>query len=283
MTYPVIEVEDLGKHFILERPLYMQVFAPFAARKTIHALRDISFSLDVGEILGVVGPNGAGKTTLLRILADLLEPDHGRVRLLGKEINRKHQTRAYTGYVPSDERSFFWRLTGEQNLHFFARLYGVPGVQARCRISKLLEFFSLETKAAQLFRDYSAGMRKKLALIRALIHQPKVLLLDEATNSLDPPSIKRTISFVRDYVSAESGCACVWSTHRLEEIVELCDKLLVIDNGHMSFFGSVSDLKHECNDQTDHHTNKEQHDSSHGYRVMLRAVELSIEEDRGHG
>jgi len=280
MTYPAIEVENLTKDFTVERPLYRQLISPFGARRTVHALRDVSFSLEAGEILGVVGPNGAGKTTLLRILADLLEPDAGRVRLLGQDVKIRGRARADIGYVPSDERCFFWRLTGEENLHFFARLYGLPRVQAQSRITELLEFFSLQTKARQLFRDYSTGMRKKFALIRALVHRPRILLLDEATNSLDPPSTNKTISLVRQCVSAESGCACVWSTHRLEEIVELCDKLLVLDNGSVDSFGSVSEIRRKCGEKEGRHSDKVWPNSSHKRRALLRAVELSVEEDQ---
>jgi ABC-2 type transport system ATP-binding protein len=246
MTSIVVEVKDLKKLFVVDRPLYEQFFAPFAAKKKICALKGVSFSIRSGEILGVVGPNGAGKTTLLRILANLLEADDGYVRLCGQELNNECRLRANIGYVSSDERSFFWRLTGKQNLEFFALLYGIRKPAARKRIAKLLGKFALEEKAAELFRDYSTGTRKKFALVRALIHQPRILLLDEVTNSLDAPSAQSVKALVREYASAQNGCAAVWSTHRFEEIGEVCDKVVVISEGRMKFLGDASDQKGRC-------------------------------------
>ncbi len=246
MISTIVEAQDLEKYFVVDRPLYEQFFAPFAAKKMICALKGVSFSIRSGEILGVVGPNGAGKTTLLRILANLLEADDGYVRLCGQKLNNECHLRANIGYVSSDERSFFWRLSGKQNLEFFARLYGIRKPAARKRIAKLLGQFALEEKAAELFRDYSTGTRKKFALIRALIHQPRILLLDEVTNSLDSPSAQSVKALVREYASAQHGCAAVWSTHRFEEIGEVCDKVLVISEGRMKFLGDANDQKGRC-------------------------------------
>lgn len=247
MTSPVVEARELKKYFVKDRSLHEQVFAPFAAKRMVCALKGISFSVEPGKILGIVGPNGAGKTTLLRILADLLEPDSGWVALCGQRLTKRRcYLRSKIGYVSSDERSFFWRLTGKQNLEFFARLYGVSRIETPERIRAMLDMFALWEKANHLFRDYSTGIRKKFALARALIHQPKVLLLDEVTNSLDFPSARSVKSLVREYVSNQNGCGGVWSTHRFEEIGEICDKVLVINKGRVKFFGSVSDLKSKC-------------------------------------
>lgn len=243
MNSHILQVRDVTKRFEVERPIHRQILSPFAGGQRITALREVSFSTKPKEILGVVGPNGAGKTTLLRILADLLQPDDGLVRLCGQELGKKrHHLRGKIGYVSSDERSFFWRLTGEQNLDFFSRLYGLSGSEAGRRITVLLRLFDLQEKAKQLFRDYSSGTRKKFALIRAMLHQPPLLLLDEVTNSLDPPSAQSVKSFVRDYVCGADNRTGVWSTHRLEEIAEICDKVLMIDKGTIWFYGSVEDF-----------------------------------------
>jgi ABC-2 type transport system ATP-binding protein len=281
MSLIIVESRDIGKSFAVHRPIYQQVFDPFAPTQRIHALEGINFAIKQGEILGVVGPNGAGKTTLLRILAGLLEPDKGLVRLCGQKLNGAPHLRGKIGYVPSDERSFFWRLTGKQNLEFFGRLYGMPRPESQGRINELLKLFALEHKASHLFRDYSTGTRKKFALIRALVHRPKIVLLDELTNSLDVSSTQSVKSFVREYVASQSGCAGVWSTHRLEEIVEVCDKLLVIDKGRVSFFGSISDLKNCSDGKTGDSKDGPPGDSSTSsckYRLLLKAVELSITE-----
>ena len=247
MTTTIVEARDLKKFFVLDRSLLEQVFTPFAAKRSVCVLNGICFSVEPGKILGIVGPNGAGKTTLLRILADLLEPDSGWVALCGQRMNsNKYSLRSKIGYVSCEERSFFWRLTGRQNLEFFARLYGVPKTEIHKKIRAMLNMFALERKADQLFRDYSTGMRKKFALARALIHQPNILLLDEITNSLDPQSTQSIKAIVRDYVSSRKECCGVWSTHRLEEIGEICDEVLIINEGCAKYFESVSELTKRC-------------------------------------
>ena len=240
----ILEVTDVTKRFVVARPLHKQLLAPLAGRKKIVAIDNISFTMEAGEILGVVGPNGAGKTTLLRILADLLEPDAGAVVVCAERLGRgRHRLRSKIGYVSSDERSFFWRLTGRQNLEFFSSLYGLSRSHVSQRIAALLDAFELQDKAGQMFRDYSSGIRKKFSLIRAVVHEPRLLLLDEVTNSLDPPSAHAVKSFVRRYVSDRGARAVVWSTHRLEEIAEVCDKVLMIDRGKTWFYGPAAEFQ----------------------------------------
>jgi ABC-2 type transport system ATP-binding protein len=244
MSLPVVEVRNLSKWFP-RRPAWRPwAGAPLLRAERFYALRDVSLAVGPGEILGVAGPNGAGKTTLLRLIADLLEAQTGSVRLGGRELaGLGPLARRNIGYVSNDERSFFWRLTGKQNLEFFGRLYGLSRTQVRRRIDDLLEGFSLQEQACQLFRDYSSGTRKKLAIMRALLHEPALILLDEATNSLDPPSARRVKSLVRDYVSAGPARAAIWSTHRLEEIGEICDNVLVINHGCVEFLGPACESR----------------------------------------
>lgn len=238
-----IKVQGLEKYFAVDHPLFRQFLKPFAAKQKICALREVSFSIEAGEILGVVGPNGAGKTTLLRILADILEADGGMVSICGQMLGKNNfRIRSRIGYVSSDERSFFWRLTGRENLEFFARLYGLSAGQAKRRTAVLIKQFGFENKADQLFRDYSAGMRKKVSVMRALLHEPSLLLLDEVTNSLDPGSAKMVKEMVRRYVSEQKGCAAVWSTHRLEEISQICDRVVMIDSGRIVSGGFTEDF-----------------------------------------
>lgn len=271
MMPSIVEAADLKKYFAVDRSLYEQVLAPFAPKKVVRALEGVTFDIGSGEILGIVGPNGAGKTTLLRILANLLEADRGRVKLCGQELNNKCHVRAHIGYVSCDERSFFWRLSGKQNLEFFAGLYGLGQQLARKRIAQLLDKFGLEEKAAELFRDYSTGTRKKFALARALIHQPRVLLLDEVTNSLDVPSAQSVKALVREYASVQPGRAAVWSTHRFEEIGEICDKVLVISEGRMKFFGTINDLKGRGDDKNCHLGDENMHEEVTRYMNTIFA------------
>jgi ABC-2 type transport system ATP-binding protein len=253
MTRAVAEVRDLYKYFAVAQPLHKQLRAPLASQPRLCALRKVSLRVAPGEILGVIGPNGAGKTTLLRVLADLLDADEGWVAICGQRLTRKNgHIRRQIGYVSSDERSFFWRLTGRQNLEFFATLYGISRAKATKRIHDILDSFALIEKAQELFRDYSSGTRKKFAVARGLLHRPRIILLDEVTNSLDPPSARRVKSLVRDYVSSDPARAALWSTHRLEEIAEVCDKAIIMSQGQVDFFGPVGELTDEHGRMTDY-------------------------------
>jgi ABC-2 type transport system ATP-binding protein len=239
----IVEVENLHKVFVAAKPLHKQFITPLERGVRVDAIKDVSFAIKSGQILGIVGPNGAGKTTMLRIMADLLEPTTGVVRLCGKVLNTANRDLCRRiGYVSSDERSFFWRLTGRENLEFFGRLYGLSSKEARTRTQELITEFSFAAKADQLFRDYSAGMRRKIAIMRALVHLPAVLLFDEATNSLDPQSAAMVKRAVRAYVSNTKSCAAAWSTHRLEEISEICDRVITIDAGMICYDGKIHDF-----------------------------------------
>ena len=253
MTSAVIEVKNVIKHFAIDRPLNKQLLNPLGSGKKICAVDNVSFSVEPGEIVGLVGPNGAGKTTLLRILADLLKPDSGEINLCGHTlgVNSRH-VRSKIGYVSSDERSFFWRLTGRENLKFFGRLYELSHRQVKMRTSELIQQFYFEEKADRLFKDYSAGMRKKVSVMRALLHKPIVLLLDEVTNSLDPASAKMVKALVREYVSKDNCCAAVWSTHRLEEIAQICDQVVTIESGRIRRQGLTRDFKIDHGNSSDY-------------------------------
>ena len=237
----LLDVQNVTKRFEIARSLLDLGRAPFQPARTICAVEHINLTVQSGEIVGLVGQNGAGKTTLIRILADLLEPDTGHVALQGDRYHeKKYNVRRNIGYVSSDERSFFWPLSGRDNLTFFARLYEVPQDRTRERIERLLDRFGLCDKASEPFRSYSSGTKKKFTLIRALLHEPNLLLLDEVTNSLDSESASSTKSMVREYVAARADRCALWSSHRLEEIGEICDKLLILDRGKVAYQGPAS-------------------------------------------
>jgi ABC-2 type transport system ATP-binding protein len=220
----------------MDRPIVKQIIYPSGRGKKVMALDRIDFEVESGRILGVVGANGAGKTTLLRILANVLSASIGEVLICGKVLKSSDASlRRSIGYVSSDDRSFFWRLSGRQNLDFFGRLYGLHGSRLKKRITEVLQTFNFTDKADVSFKDYSAGMRKKMSLMRAMLHRPVVLLLDEVTNSLDIESCKMVKESVRDYISNDNQCAAIWSTHRLEELDEVCDNVLGLDCGRIKF------------------------------------------------
>jgi len=241
----VIEVENIGKTFKLNKPLAKQLFSLFSRFEKFYALKNISFSIEAGQVLALVGANGSGKTTLIRIIADLLLADYGAVTLAGQDVKSNScRIRKKIGYVSSDERSFFWRLSGKENLEFFGCLYGLSSGVLKERIDCCLAEFDFEKESRKLFRDYSAGMRKKLAVIRALLHQPEILLLDEVTNSLDPESAEKIKSIIKKYVSASPNRAVIWSTHRFEEINQLCDQVMMIKQGQAAFLGEAKEFSH---------------------------------------
>ncbi len=257
----VLETFNLTKTYRKELPLYKQFFSPFVKKQKILALDSVSISIESGKILGIVGPNGAGKTTLLRILANLLDADMGTVKMFDQILNGDSSLRTNIGYVSNDERSFFWRLTGKQNLEFFSKLYGMSKSAANARIEVLLDWFDLSKKAGERFGDYSNGTKKKFSLVRAMIHQPKILLLDEVTNSLDPISAENVKLLVREYITHHQGCCALWSTHRFEEVCEICDKILVLHNGQNKFFGKPLDLLNKFESEVIHTDIKNKNDS----------------------
>lgn len=176
------------------------------------ALDDVHLVLDTGESVALVGPNGAGKSTLLRVLATLVLPDSGIARVLGHDVVRDPAAvRRSIGVTTSDDRSFFWRLSGRDNLRFFATLQGVPDDVARRRIDELLERLGLTDAADRRFSGYSSGMRQRLSLARALLHQPPVLLLDEPTANLDLEHRGQVFAILKDTLATGRVTALIAS------------------------------------------------------------------------
>jgi ABC-2 type transport system ATP-binding protein len=199
--------------------------------------------LDVGSglIFGLLGPNGAGKTTTLRMIAGILEPDAGTVELGGHDIVRDpHAARALLGFVP-DRPFVYEKLTGAELLRFTAGLYGLDGPDVEARIDELLELWDLAPWRDQLIESYSHGMRQKIIISSALVHRPKVLVVDEPMVGLDPRSARLLKDLLRSY--ADAGGTAMVSTHTLELAETLCDRLAVIDRGRIVAQGTLDDLR----------------------------------------
>jgi ABC-2 type transport system ATP-binding protein len=204
---------------------------PFA-RKRIEVLKAVSFTVPSGSITGLLGPNGAGKTTLLRILATSVLPDGGAARILGSDVTRHTaQVRARLGFVLSEERSFFWRLTARQNLKFFAVLANMDTGAVLERIRELSDLLRLEKELDKPFRDLSTGMRQRLGIARALLHDPEVLLIDEPTRGLDPGAAQRTRRFIKETLSKQMNKSVLLATHNMEEARQLCDRIAFLKDG----------------------------------------------------
>lgn len=227
----ILEIENLSKSFSPNRSLRECFVWPFKKRGPIEVLKNINIKIPQGKIFGLVGANGSGKTTLIKLVAGLLTADYGIIEILPNSTKKRSKL---IGYIPSDERSFFWRLSGLENLLFFAKLHGMSKKDALEQIDKYLDYFDLQYLTDQPFKNYSSGTKKKFSLIRGLIHRPRLLLIDEATNTLDRQSASRTLKLVENYIAENPGSTAIWSTHRHDELNAICDKSIEIKNGNLT-------------------------------------------------
>jgi ABC-2 type transport system ATP-binding protein len=206
-------------------------------------LEELNLKIAEGELFGLLGPNGAGKTTLIKILCGLILPTAGVAWVFGHDVQREEQAvRELVGLASADERSFYWRLSGQQNLEFYASLYGVPSWQRGRRIEEVLHKVGLASEANIRFQNYSTGMRQKLAIARGLLGQPRVLFADEPTKSLDPLSARAVRSLLREEVD-KAGRTIVLATHNMEEAEAICDRVAILNHGHLIASGSVQELR----------------------------------------
>lgn len=211
---------------------------PFRRAVKIPALAGVDLRVGAGEAVALVGRNGAGKTTLLKILGALVLPDGGRARVCGLDVvSRSRDVRAAIGLVTGDERSLYWRLTGAQNLALFGALYNVPPGELREKTARALADFGLGTHADVPVRSYSSGMRQRLMLARALLHEPRVLLMDEPNRAADPVLQGEFLARVRDDIAGRMKRAVLLATHNLEEAVSLGGRVAVIEKGKIVYSG----------------------------------------------
>jgi ABC-2 type transport system ATP-binding protein len=208
------------------------------------AVREVDLEIEKAQIFGLLGPNGAGKTTTLRMIAGILRPDSGRVFVDGHDnVTEPIAARRVMGFVP--DRPFVYdKLTGAELLRFTAGLYGLDGAGVEARIDELLELWDLAPWKDQLVESYSHGMRQKLIISSALVHRPRVLVIDEPMVGLDPRSAWLLKDVLRTF--ADAGGTALVSTHTLELAESLCDRLAVIDRGQIVASGSMDDLRREA-------------------------------------
>ena len=205
------------------------------------AVRELSFSVSRGEIFGFLGHNGAGKTTTVRLLNGVLAPSAGEMRVLDlSPVGEGPRLRRFTG-VLTETPSLDERLTGRENLTIYADLYGVPKGDVAQRTSRLLEMFELAERADERVAAYSKGMRQRMALARALLHEPQILFLDEPTSGLDPVATRRVHELIRR-LSRDEGRTVFLCTHNLNEAQALCDRLAVMEHGSLVAVGTPAEL-----------------------------------------
>ena len=187
-----IETRDLTKSFVLYRG-FLDAIRRSGNRDILTTLDRVNIKVQEGEVYGLLGPNGAGKSTLIKILCTLILPSEGEAYVNGYDVVKEgQQARESLGFVTTDERSFYWRLSGRENLQFFATLYNLPQSVVRSRTEELLDVVRLKHRADEPFYSYSAGMKQQMAIARGLLNDPAVLFMDEPTRSLDPGAARRS-------------------------------------------------------------------------------------------
>jgi ABC-2 type transport system ATP-binding protein len=208
----------------------------------IEAVRGIDFQVPEGELFGLLGPNGAGKTTTIKMLITLLIPTSGTARVLGLDVVRDAlEVRRRIGYVFGGERGVYDRLSGYDNLRYFAELYGVPPREQKRRILELLELVGLKDREHERAEGYSRGMKQRLHVARGLLHDPEVLFLDEPTIGLDPVGARDVRATIASLT--EAGKTVLLTTHYMFEADALCDRIAVISRGEIVAEGTPAELK----------------------------------------
>ncbi|HZB34738.1 MAG TPA: ABC transporter ATP-binding protein [Gaiellaceae bacterium] len=210
--------------------------------KDVEAVRGVSFSIEKGELFGLLGPNGAGKTTTIKMLITLLIPTSGTAKVLGHDVVKDaREVRKRIGYVFGGERGVYERLSGYDNLRYFAELYGVPPGEQKQRIASLLDLVGLTGREQERTEGYSRGMKQRLHVARGLLHDPPVVFLDEPTIGLDPVGARELRATIAQLVDA--GKTVLLTTHYMFEADALCDRIAVINKGEIVAHGTPAQLK----------------------------------------
>ncbi len=238
-----IETQNLTKKY---RPpgKIASIFIRTPIKSEVVAVDRVSLGIRQGELFGLIGPNGAGKTTLTKMLCTLLLPTEGIALINGHDVVRdENQAKASIGFVSSEERSFYWRLTGRQNLMFFAALSNLDNQIVQQRVSEVLKRVGLEDAADNMVYSYSTGMKQKLSIARGLLIDPQILFLDEPTRSIDPLAARELKRFIKDELVERDGKTVFLTSHRLEEVEEMCDRFAIINKGRITFCGTLHELR----------------------------------------
>ncbi|MDY6228903.1 MULTISPECIES: ABC transporter ATP-binding protein [unclassified Clostridium] len=205
-------------------------------------LDNVSYEVEKGEIFGFIGPNGAGKSTLINIMTSLLVPDSGSIKICGYDILKEPiKAKECIGYVPQDI-SLMEELTAYDNLEFFGALYGLKGKELKMRIREALEVTGLVEKKKEKVKKFSGGMKRRLNIAAAIMHHPKVLIMDEPTVGVDPQSRNHIFNFTKN-ICKEWGTTVIYTSHYMEEVEELCKRVFIIDLGKEIAYGSEEEIK----------------------------------------
>jgi ABC-2 type transport system ATP-binding protein len=242
----VIEIEGLRKTFrtrVGGGGLWRRLVGGGEERTSV-ALDGLTLTVPEGSFCSLLGANGAGKTTTMKVLCTLLLPDAGTARVARFDVvAQPREVRERLGVSIRGERSVYWRLTGRQNLEYFARLAGLKGDERRRRIGDVVDLIGLDERVDDYVERYSMGMKQRLAIGCALVHEPPVLLLDEPTIGLDPHGARALRSFVREELCRQRGATVLYTTHYMHEAEELSDRIAVLHGGRIVAEGTPAEVR----------------------------------------
>ncbi len=243
MPDAAISIRNLSKTYPVGFPRIRALFRR-PAKEPVEALRGVSFDVHTGEIFGLIGRNGAGKTTLTKIVATLVQPTTGSVSVRNNDsVEHDEQVRREIGLATAEERSFYWRLTAEQNLMFFARLHGLSDRFAKQRIRELFAKLELDEVARRRFGEMSTGNKQRLAVARSMLSSPPVLLLDEPTRSLDPLAAARMRELISSLATQDPPVTILLTSHNLAEVETLCERVAIISRGRIRAIDTPQQLR----------------------------------------
>jgi len=205
-----------------------------------HAVVDVSFDVQSGEIFGLLGPNGAGKTTTIRLILDIFKPDHGSVAVFGGQMTEQNKERI--GYMP-EERGLYQDAPLERCLIYLGTLKGLSKAQARQRLGVLLERFDLAAHKGKKVKELSKGMQQKAQIINTILHQPELVIIDEPFSALDPINTQLVKDLMQEL--RDQGTTIVMSTHQMHQVEELCDRILLIDDGRNVLYGELDRIRRD--------------------------------------
>ena len=238
-----VEVRDLLKVYPNAGDFF-SFLRPGGKRGGITALDRVSLAVEEGEVLGLVGENGAGKTTLINVLCTLVIPTAGTARVGGRDVMREPaEVRKAIGLVASNERSFYWRLTGRQNLAFFSELYRIPPGTFASWSGELMEALDIAQYADRRFDSLSTGIRQRFAFARAMLHRPRIIFMDEPTKGLDPVAAAELLQVIRDRIIGSWRPTIIITSHNLKEIEDLCNRVAIMSRGGVVYCDSIGNLR----------------------------------------
>lgn len=214
---------------------------PLSLKPGLHAVRDVSFQIEPGQIYALLGPNGAGKSTIIKMIAGLILPSSGTIRMKGEPLATGEHYKQLSAILEGT-RNVYWRLTPLENLHYFANLRGISSTRIEGRVGELLQLLEIDAKKKNQSQHLSRGMLQKLALASALITEPKLLLLDEPTLGLDVGSARKIKEMIR-HLARNEGRMILLTTHQMDLVEELADRVGIIRQGRLVVEGSLSELR----------------------------------------